>query len=75
MSQILGLINIKTTGIDTMFQSECVYRFSYIYAFLKNNLVNLSREKIAKVDTMPNLLHREINSFWRRYHSLLAGKH
>jgi hypothetical protein len=24
---VLGLINIKTTGIDTMFQSECVYRF------------------------------------------------
>jgi hypothetical protein len=52
-----------------MFQSKCVYRSPYIYAFLKNNLVdtmqNPSRKKIIKVDTMSNSLLREINSFRR----------
>jgi len=46
---------------------------------LKNNLVdtmlNPSRKKRVRVDTMPNSLLREINSFRRRYHSLVAGKH
>jgi len=46
---------------------------------LKNNLVdtmlNPSRKKRVRVDTMPNSLLREINSFRRRYHSLVVGKH
>jgi hypothetical protein len=46
---------------------------------LKNNLVdtmlNPSMKKRVRVDTMPNSLLREINSFRRRYHSLVVGKH
>jgi len=46
---------------------------------LKNNLVNTmlnpSRKKILRVDTMPNSLLKKINSFMRRYHSLVTGKH
>jgi len=46
---------------------------------LKNNLVNTmlnpSRKKRVRVVTMHNSLLREISSFRRRYHSLVAGKH
>jgi hypothetical protein len=46
---------------------------------LKNKLVdtmlNPSRKKRVRVDTMSNSLLREINSFRRRYHSLAVGKH
>jgi len=32
-------------------------------------------KKRVRVDTIPNSLLREINSFRRRYHPLVAGKH
>jgi hypothetical protein len=68
---------MKTIGIDTMFQPECVYRFSY--AFLKNKFVdtmlNPSRKNIVRIDTMSNSWLREINGFRGRYHALVAGKH
>jgi hypothetical protein len=34
-----------------------------------------SIKKRVRVDTMPNSLLREINSFRRKYHSLVDGKH
>jgi len=62
-----------------MFQFECVYRFPYMYAFLKNNLVdtmlNPSRKKKVRVDIMPNSLLMEIDSFRRRCYTHVAGKH
>jgi len=46
---------------------------------LNNNLVdttlNPSMNKIVKVDTMHNSLLKKINSFRRKYHSFIAGKH
>ena len=57
-----------------MLQAPCVCRSPQFYAFLKNNLVdamlNPLRKKRVRVDAMPNLLLREINSLRSRCHAL-----
>jgi hypothetical protein len=46
---------------------------------LKNNLVDImlnpSRKKRVRVDTVPNLWLKKINGFRSRYHALVAGRH
>jgi hypothetical protein len=53
-------------SIDLCFLEEQLCRY---YA------KSLKKKKRVRVDTMPNSLLREFNSFRRRYHSLVAGKH
>jgi len=65
------LENSKAKCLTNVNQGVQIYNIWYSSDFM----LNPSRNKRVRVDTMPNSLLREINSFKRRYNFLVPGKH